>query len=133
MGMKLKMVMDGISEEGIVSDSILEESRNTVIHWVNFLQQAVHINAVEHGFWEKDRNEGECIALMHSELSEALEAIRKTQDHCVIESGNVAEELADCVIRIMDYCESKGINLGKAIVEKHEYNRTREYKHGKKF
>ena len=40
------------------------------------LAKEIHQNAVDKGFWYEDRNEGECIALMHSELSEALEAVR---------------------------------------------------------
>lgn len=42
------------------------------------LQKRVHANTARHGFWGKGnrRNNPEMIALMHSELSEALEAIR---------------------------------------------------------
>ena len=36
-------------------------------------QKEVHQTAIDHGWWETDRNIGEQIALMHSELSEALE------------------------------------------------------------
>jgi hypothetical protein len=41
-------------------------------------------------------------------------------------------ELADAVIRIMDYCEAKGYNLQDAIRMKHEYNKTRKHRHGGK-
>jgi NTP pyrophosphatase (non-canonical NTP hydrolase) len=80
------------------------------------------------GWWKEKRNEGELIALMHSELSEALEAMRnhgtKTQ---------IAEELADCCIRIFDYCGARDIDLEKTLLKKIEYNKTRPYRHGKKF
>ena len=44
----------------------------------------------------------------------------------------VAVELADCVIRILDYCGHAGIDIEEAIRIKHEYNKTRPYRHGGK-
>jgi NTP pyrophosphatase (non-canonical NTP hydrolase) len=41
-------------------------------------------------------------------------------------------ELADIMIRVMDLAEGMGVDLGKEILEKHEYNKTRPYKHGGK-
>ena len=95
----------------------------TIRDWSN----EVHQLAREKGFWDHERNTGEMIALCHSELSEALEALRKG------DLGNVGEELADCVIRIMDMCEGMRIDLEASVAKKHEYNKTRPYRHGKKF
>ena len=86
-----------------------------------------HHIAKEKGWWDDARNDGELIALMHSELSEALEAMR---NHAKEE--DVAEELADCCIRIFDYCGARGIDLQKAITRKIQKNRKRPYKHGNK-
>lgn len=86
-----------------------------------------HQIAKEKGWWEGERNDGELIALMHSELSEALEAMRT---HAPQEA--IAEELADCCIRIFDYCGARGIDLQKAIKEKIKKNRKRSYRHGNK-
>jgi len=100
-------------------------------------QKLVNKIATDKGFWEEDRNDAEMIALMHSELSEALEAIRHEGYELVSEHipdyNQVAEEMADVVIRVLDFCEARNIDLGSAIVAKVEFNRTRPYKHGKKF
>lgn len=93
------------------------------------LQSEVHATAREKGWYEKDRNAGELIALMHSELSEGLEALRHPDD----KENNLGEEMADVVIRIMDACEYWNIDLEAEILKKMEKNRNRPYKHGKKF
>lgn len=93
----------------------------------NLIEECHHI-AKRKGWWEEARNDGELIALMHSELSEALEAMRNHG-----EKENIAEELADCCIRIFDYCGARGINLEEALRKKIKYNKTRPYRHGKKF
>jgi NTP pyrophosphatase (non-canonical NTP hydrolase) len=44
----------------------------------------------------------------------------------------IGTELADCIIRILDYCAYAGIDIDEIIRLKHEYNKTRPYKHGGK-
>jgi NTP pyrophosphatase (non-canonical NTP hydrolase) len=72
------------------------------------------------------------IGLMHSELSESLEAIRKDlMDDKITDMSGEVVELADTVIRIMDYAGAFNLPLAEAIERKLKYNRGRKYKHGK--
>lgn len=44
----------------------------------------------------------------------------------------IAVEMIDCMIRILDWCGHAGIDVDKVLHNKHEYNKTRPYKHGGK-
>ncbi len=73
----------------------------------------------------------QAIALMHSELSEALEADRKDlMDDKLTHRKGLEVELADAVIRIMDFTQGKDMDLDNTIAEKLTYNTTRPYLHG---
>jgi NTP pyrophosphatase (non-canonical NTP hydrolase) len=79
------------------------------------------------------------LALIHSEISEALEAYRKDgiPNTCGIEEvvmgeGSMAEELADAVIRIFDLAGLLKIQIGSCILAKHRFNKSRPYRHGGK-
>ncbi len=91
---------------------------------------------------------------MHSELSEALEdhrrgarpdevwdvdgASKMKTAYPVAENGGlnkpcgIPSELADVMIRILDFCGANGIDIEKAVTSKMAYNITRPYKHGGK-
>jgi len=98
------------------------------------LGKRIHQTAVEKGWWETSRQAPECIALMHSELSEALEAYRDGNpiSEKIAPFSQIEEELADVIIRILDYAEHNSFEIEKALNAKMAYNETREYRHGGK-
>lgn len=101
---------------------------------LNTMQSLVYDWNAAQGFWASD-NIGEKIALMHSELSEALEADRKgvTSDDKIPAYRGLEAELADAVIRILDFAGRHQLRLGEAVIEKLAYNTTRPFKHGKAY
>lgn len=119
----------------ITTDDIKEYVYGKFADFFGHVSRSVHNNAVAHGWWEEPREDGTLIALIMSEAAEALEALRKgnkPDEHCPQFSG-AEVELADVVIRIMDMTEARGWNVAGAIVAKHEFNKSRPYKHGKEF
>lgn len=73
-----------------------------------------------------NRNKGELIALMHSELSEAMEGERKDlMDDHLPHRKSAEVELADLLIRVFDYAGAFGYDLDGAVAEKRSYNATR--------
>lgn len=121
-----------------------------VNHLNNLTQiiNAVHKNAVVHGFHPKNEKLidfiGKSMANIHREVSELWEAFRCGQEKELCDKANMMrahdlpplsceeEELADMAIRVFDLSKRLKIDLLRAILIKHAYNKTRPYKHGKK-
>lgn len=96
-------------------------------------------NAEAHGFHKATHSPLEYLAQIHSEVSEVVEELRrgyKPTDTYHETNGKpcgVPTELADVVIRCFDFAYVYGIDLETAILEKHHYNKSRPYLHGRKF
>ena len=101
-------------------------------HDLNSLARVIHDDYLH--FWTDlktgkriDRNVGECLALIHSEISEALEGHRKDLMDDKLPYRKMFEvELADAMLRILDLAGAHGLDIGGALVEKHAYNLKRE-------
>jgi NTP pyrophosphatase (non-canonical NTP hydrolase) len=128
-----KMLM-GSCESLADTEQIITSMDDQFIAAWNQVAIEAHQMAVEKGFWEKEPNKAEKLALIHSEISECLEGVRKdTMDDKLPHRKMEAVELADAIIRIMDYDAGFGLNIAEALREKMAYNKTRPYKHGKAF
>ena len=93
-----------------------------------------HVN--EAGFADEPSPKVDAVhlALMHSEVSEALEAARhgNPPSDKIPEFSQYEEEMADLMLRVCDFCGRRGLDLAGAILAKMDYNRNREYRHGGK-
>ncbi len=120
------------------------------------LCKRAHQNSKDKGFWDgpENNNVPTKLALIHSEISEWLEAYRVGIQPTakmypspldgtpivlgMIDSGGVRpltneeEEAADILIRLADLCEARGIDLGRATLAKMQYNASRPHMHGGK-
>lgn len=116
---------------------------------LNNLSKEIYQANKAKGFWE-DREDApgkiqltkamkkafnaQMLALIHSEISEALEADRKDlMDDKLPHRKGLEVELADAFIRICDMAGGLDMDLGGAVEEKLTYNTNRPFKHGKSY
>lgn len=117
------------------------------------LSKEIYEANVKKGFYENPTSVGERLALIHSEVSECLEAHRagkmlaEVNPDMIMGAGDPAfpplfrahikdtgaDELADIIIRCLDFAAHEGIDIQGHIEAKIRYNATRPYKHGKKY
>lgn len=127
---------------------------------LNRSAKQIYQNNAEKGFWDEERNVGELLMLVTTELAEAMDAHQKgvfadwknfwgehdknfvvgpdnERVFKAIFEGHIKntfeDEIADAIIRLLDLCGGLGIDIEKHIQSKVRYNKTRERLHGKKY
>jgi len=111
----------------------MTESEQRAWFGIRQMQQLAHQTAKDAGWYHDPetgepikRNFGEVVALMHSELSEALEADRKgLMDDKLPHRDGREVEFADCIIRVLDTAAALGLDVAGALIEKNRFNRKR--------
>jgi len=101
--------------------------------WINSLSELCYGLSARGGWWTNletgeplERNKGEMLMLMVTEVAEAMEGVRKglPDDHLPQYSMETVE-LADVLIRLFDYAGGFGLPVGQAMVDKLRYNQNR--------
>lgn len=108
--------------------------------YLNELATRIHQDEAACGWVDEDpwSKFGEKIALLHSELSEALEEWRNWKNAIYFNSDKptkpegVGAELADVLIRLLDLTAALNIDIDHIVGLKMEYNNTRTFRHGDK-
>ena len=112
----------------------MENKENAIITGLSVLCIVAHTTAKDKGFHDRPLNVGEQLALIHSEISEALEAHRtNSKDQHLPQYDGITVELADAIIRIAHLAERLNLPLAEATVSKMQFNDKRPHKHGKDY
>jgi len=113
---------------------------------IQYMGWNIHRWAKDKGFYDRPRTHGELLMLAVTELSEGMEWLRcqpdidkdvcingvyYTRSDHIPDFAGIEEELADTIIRILDYAEFHKFRVGAAIMAKMAYNHDRPHKHGK--
>ena len=127
-----------------------DKTYHDVANWTNTMTDMVYQVNLANGWFDDERTVGDDIALLHSEVSEMLEAYRdgglgdQTRHMSTSDQGlltgplpdpkpeGFGSEAADVLIRLLDTCKRRGVNLAWEFGRKLEYNATRGNRHGGK-
>ena len=129
-----------MNQDSITTSSLKVSSKDVELvtdYGLDVLSAILHETAIEKGFWNNPKNFdvfGNKLALVHSEVTEVLEAIRKSKG-----SESVVEEMADVLIRLLDlYAAMRDENLiehsfDEVLDKKLNINKERPRLHGNLF
>jgi len=134
---------------GLVGRSVeylIERVERAEKRTLNALRDEAYDNAKAHGFHDVSRPVGDAMMLITTEVGEAFEAFREgspvsemryapldeSKGERVGKPIGVPSELADIVIRVLDFCGEHDIDIERVVIEKMAYNRSRPFRHGNK-
>jgi len=129
-------MLNQINSNSLNNSSVNEVSLVTD-YGLDALSAVLHETAIEKGFWSSPKNFdvfGNKLALIHSEVTEVLEAIRKNKG-----SEDIVEEMSDILIRTLDlYASMRNAgfvehSLDEVLFNKIEKNKVRPALHGNLF
>ena len=112
-------------------DASLEADFIRSMRWAMHVAHAI---SAAHGFHSPEPSSVECLALVHTEVSEMVEALRahNPPNPHVAGFSEAETEAADIVIRLLDLCRREWWDLAGAIMAKMRFNDQRPYRHGGK-
>lgn len=128
---EMDFTLSSDEEEKRFKEFLIQEQGSAAI---NALAEKIHNMAKSKGFWTDTEEAPHLsaiptkLALIHSEVSEALEVHRKGGKR-----SKFTEELADIIIRTLDLAQAIDLDIGTAIIEKMEANESRPHKHGRRY
>lgn len=115
-----------INNENVRAKGFWDDMHNAIKHLKESGVDEALVSATKNAFISQK------LDLIHSELGEATEAMRK-QNYGLERKDTFEDEIADVMIRLCDLCGELDIDIEKQIEWKFNHNKTRENKHGKSF
>ena len=127
-----------------------QRDMDNLVDALSSAEEDVYRVNVANGWFDDDRTVGDDIALLHTEVSEMFEAYREggLGDQTAITASDITgvrqpgdalpkpegfgSEVADVLIRLLDTCKRRGVNLAWEFERKLAFNATRGHKHGGK-
>lgn len=116
------MTEQNAQPQGLGPAQEMPEGFAPLVQALDALQSSVHDLAIGSGKWEDEPNALELHAVMHVAIARATGATVSEQPLYNFKEQPPSGELvalADCVLLVMDYCESLGISLSQVLVRKH--------------